>query len=189
MYQCLKSKIFIKHEYKITSLSREDILAIKEWRNEQIEILRQDKPLTDEDQFNYYHNVIEPTFKEPFPRQILFSFFKNDVLIGYGGIVHISWADKRGEISFLLETKRIKDPVIYENDFRFFLKLIKEVAFEDLGLNRIFTETFDIRPLHISILQNNGFVYEGRMKQHVIIADQFVDSLIHGCLYEGYIKE
>jgi hypothetical protein len=189
MYKCLHSNLYSDETYQIISLRESDIYKIKEWRNQQIDVLRQDKPLTDKDQFKYYHKIIQPTFEETFPKQILFSFLKNNTLIGYGGIVHISWIDRRGEISFLLDTARIKDEMIYKNDFRFFLKLIKKVAFTDVKLNRIFTETFDIRPLHISILEESGFVCEGRMKQHVFISEQFLDSLIHGYLYETYIKE
>lgn len=189
MYNCLQSNSYSLGVYCIAPIHKSDIYKIKEWRNEQFDILRQQKLLTDEDQHNYYNNVILPTFKQPFPKQILFSFLKNDVLIGYGGIVHISWIDKRGEISFLLATDRTKSPDIYKSDFQFFLKLIKIVSFEDIRLNRIFTETFNIRDFHISLLEENGFVFEGRMKKHVFISGQFIDSLIHGCLYENYVKE
>ena len=189
MYNCLHSDSYNIGEYWLTSLRESDIYKIKEWRNEQIKILRQDQPLTDADQRNYYSEVIVPSFKNPFPKQFLFSFLKNQELIGYGGIVHIAWADKRGEISFLLSTDRSKDTNIYKNDFQFFLRLIKKVAFEDVRLNRIFTETFDIRPLHIRVLEESGFLLEGRMKQHVFIFDCFFDALIHGCLYEEYVKE
>ena len=34
----------------------------------------------------------------------LLSFKKNNVLIGYGGFVHISWENKRSEISFIMGT-------------------------------------------------------------------------------------
>ncbi len=189
MYSCLHLNSYSIDEYRLESLRESDIYEIKEWRNTQIDVLRQNKTLTDEDQYNYYHKAIKPTFKAPFPQQILFSFFKKDVLIGYGGIVHISWIDKRGEISFLLATDRAKNSATYKNDFEFFLKLIKLVAFKDLQFNKITTETFDIRDFHVSILEKNGFALEGRMKKHVFISDQFVDSLIHGCLYENYVTE
>ncbi len=189
MYNCLKLNSYNLGSYCIVALRESDIYKIKEWRNGQIDILRQAQPLTDADQQKYYNDVIAPSFKDPFPKQILFSFLKNDELIGYGGIVHIAWNDKRGEISFLLNANRTRDAAVYKNDFHFFLQLIKRVAFEDIKLNRIYTETFDIRPLHISVLEENGFAFEGRMKQHVFIYDQFFDSLIHGCLYEEYTKE
>ena len=67
-----------------------------------------------------------------------------------------------------------------------FIRLIKKVLFEDLNFNRIFTETYDIRPHHISILEKNGFQLEGRMREHIQINNKFVDSLIHGFLKEYY---
>ncbi len=37
-------------------------------------------------------------------------------MIGYGGLVHISWEDKRAEMSFLDQTSRAEDNLIYKND-------------------------------------------------------------------------
>ena len=84
------------------------------------------------------------------PKNVLMSFLHNDQLIGYGGIVHISWQNLRAELSFLLDDKRCEDNEQYSKDFLTFLKLIKEMAFSDLGLHRLFTETFDKRKSHIS---------------------------------------
>jgi hypothetical protein len=47
----------------------------------------------------------------------------------------------------------------------------------------LFTETYDIRPLHISIIESAGFLREGVMHHHVRIDGHPVDSLIHGCLH------
>ncbi|MNC80618.1 hypothetical protein D3C75_1334820 [compost metagenome] len=66
---------------------------------------------------------------------------------------------------------------------------MKKVTFDTLQFNRLFTETFDIRPLHISILEKCGFQYEGRMKQHAYVAGALVDSILHGYLKEFYDAE
>jgi RimJ/RimL family protein N-acetyltransferase len=185
-FTCLKKNVQQTGDYKIVPLQEQDIFQIKDWRNEQIEILRQNKVLTDTDQNNYFKNIVNPSFTEKYPDIILFSFLLNELCIGYGGLTNISWLDKRAELSFLLNTKRIDDKNLYEQEFSTFISLIKKVAFDDLGFNRIFTETFDIRSHHISILEKNGFALEGRMKQHTLIKGQFTDSLIHGFLKEYY---
>ena len=61
---------------------------------------------------------------------------------------------------------------------------MKRVAFDDLGFNRLFTETYAFRHEHISLLEKNGFRFEGKMKQHTMINGTFVDSLLHGYLRE-----
>jgi RimJ/RimL family protein N-acetyltransferase len=55
-----------------------------------------------------------------------------------------------------------------------------------LDLNRLFLETYDVRKKHIQIIEDSGFVLEGRLKQHVIINGAFIDSLIHGMVKSDY---
>ena len=167
-------------------LRKVDLSLIKDWRNSQIHILRQSSPLTDQDQLNYYNNTILPAQSNPTPPIILFSILKDETLIGYGGLVHISWPDRRAEVSFLLDPSLAQNPETYDTLFSSFLTSIKPYAFHDLKLNRLYTETFDLRPHHISILEKNGFHREGCLKHHVIINDIPTDSLIHACLnYES----
>lgn len=187
-YIHLKQQCYIQGTYKVTSIREEDMLVIKQWRNEQMDVLRQNQVLTDKDQLRYFSNVVLPSYSDPATRIILFSFFLNEELIGYGGLTNLDWINKRAEISYLVKTDRSKEANAgqYTADFSAFLKLMKRIAFNDLELNRLYTETFDIRPLHIQVLQDNGFLYEGRMKEHVFINGRFVDSLLHGCIKEYY---
>ena len=182
-YKCLKNnQKYSFGYYQIVPLRYDDIFLIKEWRNTQIDVLRQKQLLNDEDQKRYYNTVILPLFQKEHPSQILFSFLYKKELIGYGGLVYVNWLDKRAEVSFLVNTERIKNDTIYRSDFLAYLELIKKVAFNDLDFNRIFTETYDIRDKHIAILEESGFLLEGRMKEHVLINKKFTDSLIHGFL-------
>jgi len=188
-YQCLKAACYAIGKYSVTSLRYQDIFLVKQWRNDQIRVLRQNKVLSDGDQKNYYANVVEPSFRIKQPSIILFSYLYDKECIGYGGFTNIDWYSRRAEVSFLLNTARVSDPVQYEADFGTFLALLKQVAFGDLEWNRLYTETFDIRLHHTSILERNNFRYEGRMKQHAVVDERFVDSLIHGCLKEYYDAE
>lgn len=181
-YSCLQEQQFRLGPYQLTPLRHQDIFDIKKWRNEQMAILRQRELLTDEMQEKYYQKVIVPSFSAEEPQQILFSYLLNERCIGYGGIVYIDWHSKRGEISFLLETHRVQNPLQYRQDFIPFLQLIKKVAFDELQFHRLYTETFDIRPDHIALLEEMNFAFEGRMKDHVLVKGKFVDSLIHGCI-------
>jgi RimJ/RimL family protein N-acetyltransferase len=184
-YTRLQKNRFSHGPYELVPLREQDIFAIREWRNNQLSILRQQAPLTEEMQKKYFETVVKPSFSAEFPQQMLFSYlFKGDC-IGYGGIVHIDWHSHRGEVSFLLDTHRVKDSSHYAHDFAIFLQLIKQIAFDELHFHRLFTETFDMRPTHISVLESQGFILEGRMKEHVLIDGNYIDSLIHGCIKHG----
>lgn len=185
-YKCLKNQVFKNGEFTLKTISEANMEPIRNWRNSQIDVLRQNKILTESDQSLYYKNIILPDFKNEQPRQLLFGLYENDKLIGYGGLVHIAWTDKRAEVSFLLDDRLVNDNKIYKNCFLYFLKLISMVAFDDLNFNRIFVETFNIRDYHISIIEEYGFVREGVMREHVIINNKFVDSIIHGYLKSEY---
>lgn len=185
-YVHLQQDCYSTGHYKIVALRKQDILLIKQWRNEQMAVLRQSDLLTDEDQLRYYANIVDPSFSDRNTRIMLFSYFYYDELIGYGGLTNIDWINKRAEISYLVNTDRSleEDRKLYMQDFSTFLKLMQRIAFNELEIHRLYTETFDIRPLHIAILQNNGFCLEGRMRDHVLIDNRYVDSVIHGCIKE-----
>ena len=105
-YRCLSQSEFKDGNYKLVAIRDEDKYAIMQWRNEQIDILRQKELLTKEKQEWYFKNIVDKLFEQIYPDQLLFSFLENDVLIGYGGLVHIDWLSKNGEISFITSTER-----------------------------------------------------------------------------------
>jgi Acetyltransferase (GNAT) domain len=185
-YSFLDSTRYELGNYAIVPYRKEDMFEIMHWRNEQMDVLRQKKPLTEKDQHTYFSNCIEKSFRESNPTIALFSYLHHNICIGYGGLTNMNWEDKRCELSFLLSTKRVKNDLQYSEDFRVFIELMKIIAFEKLNFNRIYTETYDIRPLHISILEQQGFLPEGRMREHVRIDGRFVDSLLHGITKSHY---
>jgi len=188
-YVCLKNKKYQFNNYFLTPLRKKDIQCIRKWRNNQMSILRQKKVITKEEQINYFESVVKKDFNKNYPKCILFSFILNEICIGYGGLTNINWDSKKTELSFLVDDIRYSDSKKYHNDFVSFIKIITELVFDELNLKKIFTETYDIRPMHIKILEEMGFKLEKRLKQHVNINGKNVDSLIHGYLQEQYIEK
>jgi hypothetical protein len=87
----LKNQTYSLDDYTITPLRFQDITLIRKWRNSQIIVLRQKKPLTVKQQLSYFKTVIKKSFNSKKPEVILFSFILNKSCIGYGGFVHIDW--------------------------------------------------------------------------------------------------
>jgi RimJ/RimL family protein N-acetyltransferase len=167
---------------RLRSIAHDDMEDIRVWRNAQLDVLRQKQPLTAAGQEQYWQQVLVPSFAEREPRQVLFGYDLAGQRIGYGGLVHIDWESKRGEVSYLVSAERAADERVYAADFSSYLALVAQVAFEDLGFERLVTETFDVRPRHVALLEQFGFVPEGRMRRHVKVGERWVDSLIHGLL-------
>ena len=111
----------------------------------------------------------------------LFAIELNQKLIGYGGIVNISYYFKTAEVSFLINNKINYNSLSYEKIFSNFLIFIKKYS-KKRKLRRLYTETFSFRKKHIKILEHCGFKLEGVMKKHVIKNQKIYDSLIHGIL-------
>jgi RimJ/RimL family protein N-acetyltransferase len=187
-YAALGNNTRERGAYAIVPYRREDIFLIKNWRNEQIDVLRQSTLLSDDQQLSYYDNIVAPSFTEKQPKVMLFSFLHQGNCIGYGGPTNIDWSSKRLELSFLLDPQRVNNRELYDKEFTCFITMVKDMVFNDLSFNRIFTETYAFRKEHIAVLEKNGFRLEGIMRQHVLIRGQYCDSLIHGILREEYLN-
>jgi RimJ/RimL family protein N-acetyltransferase len=147
--------------------------------------LRQNKPLTEKDQENYFNQVVENLFTQARPPQVLFSYLKGNECIGYGGLVHINWNDRNAEISFLIDTQR------EEREFHFhwstYLGLIEQVAFQELKLHKVYTYAFDLRPHLYSVLEANVYLKEAVLKQHAYFDGGFIDVVIHSKINERLV--
>lgn len=164
-------------DFKLIPLRYEDRGIIMQMRNEQIYHLRQAELLTAEKQEVYFNQVVLKLYEQEKPNQILFSFLKNDEVVGYGGLVHINWVDKHAEISFIMKTE------LEAENFKTFwlshLQMIEQVAFNDLKFHKIFTYAFDVRPHLYPVLEQAGFYQEATLKEHCFFDEKFIDVLIH----------
>lgn len=185
-YACMPQAVIRDGSLSISAVQPEHIEQIRVWRNEQMDVLRQTRPISIAEQISYFDTHIWRDMESPYPKQILVAIHEDGIFIGYGGLVHISWNDSRAEVSFLIRTDLMSDSASVDTIFSSYLGLIKHLAFRDLGLNRLVTETFAHRTDIIPLLEKNGFVREGRMREHVRVNGLPTDSLIHGCLaHEG----
>jgi len=176
-YKVLNKQIFKSGVFSIVPIRYEDRIDIMNWRNEQMYHLRQDKPLTEKSQENYFNGTLARIFDQEKPNQILFSYLKNDKCIGYGGLVHINWIDKNAEISFIMNTDLEK--MNFSSYWKIFLKLIEKVAFKELNFKKIFTFAFDLRPYLYSTLEASGFLKEATLIEHFFFDGEYKDVIIH----------
>ena len=176
-YVCLKQQEYISNEYKLVPIRYQDRFDIMKWRNEQMYHLRQSNELTIADQEVYFKKVINANKKNSFPDFLLFSFLRNEKLIGYGGLVHINWVDKNAEISFLINTELEKQN--FEFYWIAYLNLIEILAFTELNFHKIYTYAYDVRPKLYSILKKCKYKKEAILIDHVIINGKYKNVLIH----------
>ena len=177
IYKALNKQIFKIGNYSLVPIRFEDRYDIMKWRNEQLYHLRQNHPLTKEDQDNYFEEVVGKIFDQSNPHQILFSYLEGNNCIGYGGLVHINWIDKNAEISFIMRTDLEEDS--FEYTWKTYLTLIEMVAFKDMGFHKIYTFAFDLRPHLYPVLEASGFYEDARLKEHCYFNERYLDVVIN----------
>ena len=167
----------------IADLVFEDLFTIKNWRNEKMDVLRQKKTLTDNDQVAYWKTVSSSDHTK------LFSIKQNGVLIGYFGLVHIDYENKHAEISFLMDPKFPENTDRYAELFSKAISYACRTGFESLGLHKIFTETYAFREGHIEIISENRFTQDGVLRDHIYLNEKYYDSIIQSKLKREYEKD
>jgi RimJ/RimL family protein N-acetyltransferase len=170
--------------YRYLPLRREDIQALREFRNAQMDVLRQNEPISPERQAAWFEREVVPTQGVERPHQVLVSILADgDRFVGYGGLTNLNWEELRAEVSFLVDPERARDPALYRADMTSFLAYLARLAFEELGLNRLFAETYAFREAHIGILEECGYRLEGRLREHIQLGGgKAGDSVVHGLL-------
>ena len=179
-YKCLSQNEFVFEDYKLVPIRYEDRLAIMKWRNEQMYHLRQDKPLTEKSQENYFKTLVASLFDQDKPSQILFSYLKNGELVGYGGLVHVNWIDRKAEVSFIMETSLERNE--FDLHWSTYLYLLKKIAFEMLKLKSLYTYAYDLRPFLYPTLEKNNFKLKEHLKDEIEIDGKKIDVFIHECI-------
>lgn len=185
MEKKIESMIFMFNNRYISYIDCDNLSDIKDWRNQQMNILRQWKPLTYYNQQEWFKRLSTDL------SQVIFSLYfsednENFEFIGYCGVVNIDFINRRGEISFIVNPKRVKNNKLYHDDFMAVLTLLCHYGFESLNLNKLFTETFSFREEHINILNEFGFIFEGKLRNHQFINGNYCDSIMHSILFDEW---
>jgi len=187
-----KSKIDALHEFNgryLCPLEKKFLTQLKKWRNLQIKVLRQFKPLTEYDQEKWFEKLSEDERQALFGIIIFDEKSEKEMFIGYCGITNIDFRNRRGEISFLVDPDRVNDKKIYREDFLSVLHMLCKYGFEELNLNKLFTETFSFRTKHIEILEEFGFKSDGILRSHHFTNGQYYDSVIHSLLISEWKQQ
>jgi len=171
------------HNGSVRPIVESDIEHIRRWRNDQQNVLRQQLPISQDHQLAWFSNVVAPSYtSERFPSAILIVMESNGTAQSYGGLTNIEWQSRRAELSFLAETSRARDACRYREEMNRFLEWVFGFAFDELALNRLFSETWEFRYDHIEVLESAGMTEEGRLREHVAKNGTLHDAVLHGIL-------
>lgn len=188
-YVNLPSLDIARGPFALRPVNEGDIESIRQWRNAQMEVLRQAGPITPAMQRRYFCRAIWPQMERKQPDTVLLAVECERAFVGYGGLVHCQWQHRRAEVSILFAPAIAADAPQYRRCLLAFLAMIDELAFDRLRLGRLTLETYDIRPFHVAVIEEAGYSREGRLRQHVTIGGNRFDSLLHGRLARDRQRE
>lgn len=171
--------------FLIAAVKEEEIEHIREWRNSQMSVLRQSTQVSATEQKEYFASKVWPNLLLDQPEQILFSIRHAGEMVGYGGLVHISWINGRAEVSFLLAPEKESEAEFRQAAFTSFLGLVAKIAFQELRLFKLTTETFEFRSSIISTIEAFGFRLEGKLYGQWLIDGERVSSYCHALFAPG----
>ncbi len=165
-------------------LEPQDLPTLMDWRNSQQSVLRQQVPLTMEQQSEWWNNTVAPSYSQERPSIVLLARDRGQGMTSYGGLTNVDWASLRAEVSFLADSTLAGDEVRYSQELLASLDFYAELAFKALELRRLHAETWSFRRLHLKTLEEFGFRLEGRLRKHVIKNGTPTDALLHGLLVD-----
>lgn len=104
-----------------------------------------------------------------------------DRVIGTVGLLHFDWPSRRAEIGYGLGQPYWGKGLAGEA-----VAALLEYGFETLGLHRIEAELDPRNDPSARVLERQGFVREGLLRERCIVGDEVTDSLIMGLLRRDY---
>jgi diamine N-acetyltransferase len=152
---------------RLRPLEKEDLNWILRFRNNPLFYVNfnQPMPLSYAQQLAWYET--EVLTKKAFPYIIVL----NNTDIGYIAIQNINWINRSAEISHFL----VED---YSEDFMLFAhRIMLDLCFSSLNLNRIYSTCFDFNPVWKK-LEELGFKVEGTTRQTCYKKGKYYDSYL-----------
>jgi RimJ/RimL family protein N-acetyltransferase len=158
---------------RLRAIEESDLPQLRDWRNDDRLrfTFREYRLLNLVNQQDW----LEYTFRS---REVeMFGIEADGTLAGVCGLCYINWICRTAETSIYVAPD-LKHPGVAESA----LELLKHKAFEEFDLRRLWSEVYEFDTVKVALLEQCGFVLEGRLREHVFQQGSYHDSLMYGLL-------
>ncbi|MCC6956363.1 MAG: GNAT family N-acetyltransferase [Anaerolineales bacterium] len=160
---------------RFRGIEQSDLVSFVTWLNdpEVREGLAMYLPLSMADEQDWFEDLQK---RPPEERPYLIEVQQDDntwVGVGNCGFFNINWRIRSAEVGIFIGEKRFWGRGIGTKVMR----LLIQVGFDTLNLNRIRLDVYDTNPRAIRTYEKAGFVYEGRQRQGMYQNGRYVDVL------------
>jgi RimJ/RimL family protein N-acetyltransferase len=174
----LKGKIV-----NLASVEKEDLKQLMGWRNnpEFRKYFREYRELNFSMQKNWYEQHVVNN-----PNTIMFSVRRNkdNLLLGCCGLVYINWLHRHCDLSLYIGWKN--SYIDNKNYAKESCHLLFKYAFDELCLNKIWTEIYEFDTKKNELYKKLGFKQDGLLRQNYLYKGKWWNSRILSLLSSEY---
>ena len=102
---------------------------------------------------------------------------KDSTLIGVVGFMHVDRVNKKAELGYWIGKRYQGHGYATEA-----LGIILHFGFLNLGLERVYAQTFSFNEGSKRLLEHIGFTLEGRLRKNTLLDEGFIDDYVYGLL-------
>lgn len=170
-------KIFLKN------IEREDLKQLMDWRNmpEFRKHFREYREINSDMQEDWYKNKVLDD-----PSTIMFSVKKSDTgeLMGCCGLCYINWVHRNADLSLYIgyNNSYIDDDGYAEES----CKLLFKYGFDELGLNKIWTEIYEFDNKKIKLYESLRLKRDAVLREQYFYDGKWWDSYIMSLTLKDY---
>jgi len=170
---------------ELQAIEEHDLAQLQKWRNDPNirKYFREYRELSMQQQRQWYE---EKVINDPDTLMFIVKVSKTGESIGVCGFNHVNWIHRRGEISIYIGKESLYiDPDGYAADG---IALLLEYGFAQLGLMRIWTETYSFDEKKRDLLTSIGFQEDGILRKNYFFSGQWWDSIVISYVASDYFS-
>ncbi|MBC8588316.1 GNAT family N-acetyltransferase [Paratissierella segnis] len=169
----------------LTAVEREDLPILRKWRNKEEfrKYFREYREISSEMQNNWFDSKVLND-----PNTIMFSIrdIITDELLGCCGLCYINWVHRYADLSLYIgfEDSYIDENGIAEES----CKLLFKYGFNELGLNKIWTEIYEFDIKKKKLYDTMNFKLDGVLRENYFYDGRWWNSFVLSLLEKDYLK-
>lgn len=158
---------------RLRAIEESDLPQLRDWRNDDRLrfTFREYRLLSLVNQKDWLDHISRSREVEMFGIEV------DGTLVGVCGLCYINWVYRTAEASIYVVPDLQLPTAAAE-----VLHLLRQKAFKEFNLHRLWAEAYEFDTVKIALLEQSGFVLEGRLREHVFQQGRYHDSLMYGLL-------
>ncbi len=168
----------------LTAIEREDLRILQRWRNKETlkKYFREYREINSQLQEEWYQNKVLHDSST-----LMFSIkrLQDDELLGCCGLCYINWIHRYADLSLYIGYEDVYiDSLGYAKES---CSLLFEYGFQQLGLNKIWTEIYEFDHKKKELFDRLGFKVDGILRENYFYEGKWWNTYILSLLSKEYI--